>query len=313
MNSVTGQSFLIVISAVFSLASATFSATLAAQDTRLTQLTSDVYLFQTGFHSNIFVVTDDGVVVTDPISPRAAQACLTEIRKITDKPVRYVIYSHDHSDHIAGGAVFQPEARFVAHRNAAAIISERGIPEIVAPDLLVDDRYTIEIGDKIIELVYLGHIESASNLAIYIPADKVLMWVDAVRSFGVPYRYLEGTDLRDFRNALRELRTWDFDYLIPGHGEATDKARLELYTHYFDDLERFTAAEMDRYSQLDHQGKTEKANPEKFFDSYITEIARRVIERMRGDYSGVGGFNDWGPKNAERMAVHLLHERPLDY
>ena len=180
-----------------------FALPAVAQQTSVTQLTPDVYHFRYGFHSNIFIVTDEGVIATDPLSPAAAKACLAEIRKITDKPVRYVIYSHDHTDHIAGGDVYKDEARFVAHRNALAPIKARGIDEIIIPDLLVDDRYTLKLGGKEVQLVHLGRIESASGLAIYIPADKILMWVEAVRSFGAPYRYLVGYDLLDFRNALK--------------------------------------------------------------------------------------------------------------
>ncbi len=304
---------LTAISAAIFLTYTLFSPTAAAQTSSVTQLTPDVYLFQKGFHSNIFVVTTDGVVATDPISPSAAKECLAEIRKITDQPVRYVIYSHDHTDHIAGGAVFRPHARFVAHRSALAAIRARENPQIIAPDVLVDDHHSIEIGGKTIQLTHMGRIESASNLVIYIPQDKVLMWVDAVRSFGVPYRYLEGTDLRDFRNALEELRTWEFDHLVPGHGGATDKTRLELYARYFEDLERHTIAEMARNTQLEHRATMKNVNPERFFDSYISKIAARVIEHMRADYGELGGFDDWSPKNAERMVVHLLHERSFDY
>ena len=49
-------------------------------------------------------------------------------------------------------------------------------------------------------------------------------------------------------------------------------------------------------------------NPEKFFDSYISKVAGRVLERMRPEYGDIGGFDDWGSKNAERTVVFLLHE-----
>lgn len=283
------------------------------QESPVTQLTSDVYLFRHGFHSNMFVVTPEGVAVTDPISPTAAEACLAEIRKISDAPIKYVIYSHDHTDHVAGGAAFGSEATVVAHRNAAAAIRARGLTEIVAPDLLVDDSHTIRLGAKAIELTYFGRIESSSNLAIYVPQDKVLMWVDVVRSFGVPYRYLEGSDLRDLRQALKDVSTWDIEHVVPGHGPATDKKRVKVFSAYFDDLERHAVAQMGRHSQLEHRDHAGDMNPEKYFDSYISETAKQVVEDMRPHYGELGGFDDWGPKNAERMVVYLLHELPFGY
>jgi glyoxylase-like metal-dependent hydrolase (beta-lactamase superfamily II) len=279
-----------------------------SQETSITQLTPDVYHFRYGFHSNIFIVTAEGVIATDPLSPAAAKACLAEIRKITDKPVRYVIYSHDHTDHIAGGGVYKDDARFVAHRNALARIEARGVDEIVVPDLLVDDEYTLEFGGKAIRLVHVGRVESASALAIYIPEDKILMWVDAVRSFGAPYRYLEGYDLPDFRNALKMMRTWDIDIVVPGHGPPTDKKRLILFANYLDDMQAIAEREMAAYTQGEHQSVVGKVNPEKYFDSYISEVARRITKEMRPEYGDIGGFDDWGTKNAERMVVFLLHE-----
>lgn len=279
-----------------------------AQQTSVQKLSPDVYHFRYGFHSNIFIVTDDGVIATDPLSPDAARACLAEIRKVTDLPVRYVIYSHDHTDHIAGGGVYADQARFVAHRDATERIRSRGIDEIVLPDLLVDESESIVLGGKEVRLVHLGRIESATGLAIFVPEDRILMWVDAVRSYGAPYRYLEGYDLLDFRKALEELLAWDFDVLVPGHGPPTDKSRLTLYAKYLDDMREIAEAEMAAYPQSEHRAVAGNVNPEKYFDSYISTVADRVMERMRPEYGEIGGFDDWSGKNAERTVVFLLHE-----
>lgn len=280
----------------------------AAQETDVTRLSDDVYHFRYGFHSNIFVVTDDGVIATDPLNPAAAAAYLAEIRKVTDLPVRYLIYSHDHTDHIAGGRVFDEQTRVVAHEASLPRIRARGIEEIRPPDVLVGDRHVLQVGNKEVRLVHLGRIESASSLAIFLPEDKVLMWVDAVRSFGVPYRHLEGYDLFDFRHALNEVKRWDFDVLVPGHGPPTDKRQVELFADYLADLQRFAEREMATYTQADHAAVIGDVNPERFFDSYIATVAGRAMEKMRPAYGSLGGFDDWGPKNAERTVVFLLHE-----
>ena len=68
-----------------------------------------VYSFGGGPWSyySMFVVTDEGVIVADPVNPDLASAMMTEIKTITDKPVKYVIYSHNHWDHISGAKVFK--------------------------------------------------------------------------------------------------------------------------------------------------------------------------------------------------------------
>lgn len=72
--------------------------------------TDNVYIFRYQGHQSMFVVTTAGVIATDPIGLRRPQAVTTyidEIKKVTDQPVKYVIYSHAHYDHIAGGQPFK--------------------------------------------------------------------------------------------------------------------------------------------------------------------------------------------------------------
>jgi len=68
----------------------------------LTKVTDNVYSFRFLTHRAMVVVTSDGVIVTDPINSVAAQNMMDEIKKITNKPVKFVIYSHNHWDHVAG-------------------------------------------------------------------------------------------------------------------------------------------------------------------------------------------------------------------
>ena len=80
--------------------------------------TDGVYIFRYQGHQAMFIVTPEGVIATDPIGERrpAAAAYIAEIRKITQAPIKYVVYSHGHFDHIAGGQPFKDQgATFVSH------------------------------------------------------------------------------------------------------------------------------------------------------------------------------------------------------
>ena len=100
--------------------------------------TDNVYIFRYQNHQAMFVVTPAGVIVTDPISygrPQAAKTYLDEIRKITKAPIKYLIYSHHHYDHIAGGKVFKDEgATVVAHRRAKERLAQLKGLDVVIPD-----------------------------------------------------------------------------------------------------------------------------------------------------------------------------------
>ena len=72
--------------------------------------TDNVYVFRNGNHQSMFVVTKDGVIATDPVAygrPTGGQQYIDEIKKVTDKPIKYLIYSHHHFDHAAGGKAFK--------------------------------------------------------------------------------------------------------------------------------------------------------------------------------------------------------------
>src|ERR1044071_5418030 len=72
--------------------------------------TENVYTFRYGNSQAMFVVTRDGVIATDPVGygrPQAVTTYIDEIKKVTDKPIKYLIYSHHHYDHIAGGQPFK--------------------------------------------------------------------------------------------------------------------------------------------------------------------------------------------------------------
>ena len=87
-----------------------------AQDVKreITQVTDDVYRFQNRFHVNMFVITGDGVVVTDPINDAAASWLRAEIGKLTGQPITDPIYSHSHGDHASGGSGYGEIANILA-------------------------------------------------------------------------------------------------------------------------------------------------------------------------------------------------------
>ena len=93
-----------------------------AQTRQITQLKDDVYRFQNNHHYSVFVVTQAGVLVTDPINASAAQWLKAEIAHMTDQPITHLVYSHSHADHASGGLAFGDGLTVVAQENAPATI-----------------------------------------------------------------------------------------------------------------------------------------------------------------------------------------------
>src|SRR5262245_17708572 len=122
--------------------------------------TENVYVFRAGNHQSMFVVTSAGVIATDPIGygrPQMVSTYVDEIKKVTSQPIKYVIYSHHHFDHIAGGKPFKEAgATFVAHKRANERLAVLNDPHTVLPDQTMDKGRSIKLGATTLELTYVG-------------------------------------------------------------------------------------------------------------------------------------------------------------
>lgn len=118
--------------------------------------TDNVYVFRYGNHQSMFVVTSAGVIATDPIGDGRPQAVVTyvdEIKKVSSQPIKYLIYSHHHFDHTAGGKPFKDAgATIVAHKRAQERLVALKDPHTILPDETVDAAPTITLGDTTLEL-----------------------------------------------------------------------------------------------------------------------------------------------------------------
>src|SRR5215467_3723755 len=204
----------------------------------------NVYIFRYVRHQSMFVVTPEGVIATDPIGLRrpAARAYIEEIRKITNAPIKYVIYSHSHFDHIAGGQPFKDlGAVFVAHKNAKARIVALQRPDVVVPDQVVDRKRTIALGGTTLELIYVGKNHSDSTLVMRLPKERIIFTVDWIPLQTVPFRGMADTYLPDIEDGLKTVIAMEWDRLIPGHpgpdgDQIGTKEDAKLALSYLQDL-----------------------------------------------------------------------------
>lgn len=190
--------------------------------------TDNVYVFRNGNHQAMFVVTSDGVIATDPVAygkPFGGQQYLDEIRKVTDRPVKYVIYSHHHFDHIAGGKAFKEAgATFIAHRRAKERLSKILDPHTVLPDEVVGDKgRTIRLGGTVLELTYHGLNHSDSTLVMRLPKEKIVFIVDTIPVGAVPGRGMIDFHPMETEKFMKDVLAMDWQRLIPGHPGPNDR------------------------------------------------------------------------------------------
>jgi glyoxylase-like metal-dependent hydrolase (beta-lactamase superfamily II) len=184
--------------------------------------TDNVYIFRNGNHQSMFVVTKDGVIATDPIAygrPTGGQTYVDEIKKVTDKPIKYLIYSHHHFDHIAGGKAFKDAgATVIAHRRAKERLAVLKDPHTVLPDQTVGDQgRNITLGGTTLELKYAGLNHSDSTLVMRLPKEKIIFVVDVLPVGAVPGRGMIDFYPLEAEDSIKKIIAMDWDRLIPGH------------------------------------------------------------------------------------------------
>ena len=190
--------------------------------------TDNVYIFRNVNHQSMFIVTSEGVIATDPIAygrPTGGQTYVDEIRKVTDKPIKYVIYSHHHFDHIAGGKAFKDAgATFIAHWRAKERLAALQDPNTVLPDETVGDNgRTITLGGTTLELSYLGPNHSDTNLVMRLPKEKIIFVVDTIPVGTVPGRGMIDFYPIESEAFIRKVIAMDWERLIPGHPGVGDR------------------------------------------------------------------------------------------
>lgn len=209
-----------------------FAQAALAQDAKraVTKITGDVYRFQNNFHFSVFVVTGNGVVVTDPINADAAAWLKAEIAKITNQPITHLVYSHSHGDHASGGSAFGEVPAVIAHANAPAAIDG------VEPTIRFQDEMSFTHGGKTFELTFLGPGHGTDLIAMIVRPENVAFIVDAAAVKRLPYRDFPGANVDDWTNQVRKLETLDFQIFAGGHGPVGVKADTTSARLYMEEL-----------------------------------------------------------------------------
>ena len=200
-----------------------------------------------------FVVTQEGVVMIDSCnSPLDSRRMLAAIKKVTDKPVVFLIDTETHNDHTANHFVFSPPATIINHEGAGVAMRKgfdpkRGetlaakSPELreavqgykmIAPQIEYKDRMTINLGERTFELIYLKNVHSEADTAIWLPKERVLFAAAAAVVRGLQ-NLRPSVVIADVLASYKLMKALNPEVVITGHGPPTTAKVFDEYEQFY--------------------------------------------------------------------------------
>jgi cyclase len=256
-------------------ASLAVSGAALAQDLgpQVKKLADGVYVHTgKGFESNSgIILTEDGVVVIDTgQNAIEARDVMATIKKLTPMPVRLVIDTEPHADHTTGHFVFSPPALVVAAAGGGESMrgADRAAPDriqraaatspqmkealegyrFIPPHIEYQDKTTLNVGGRTIELIYMKGVHSESDTAVWLPKERVLFSASAfvVGQINILRPFVT---IPDILAAGKMMKALNPEHVVPGHG-TPGTAKI------FEDGEKYYALLVERVGAMAKAGKS---------------------------------------------------------
>ncbi len=253
-----------------------------------------------------FVIGSDAVLVVDTFAtPAAAEELASEIRKLTPLPVKWVVNTHYHLDHVGGDAVFTSAgARVVAHENVRAWIRTENLKwrkeitaedretlsRLVLPDVVHRDGLTIWLGDRKVDILSRpGH--TGGDSIVFVPSANVLYGGDLIWRNTVPNLIDASTEawVNTIDGFLQEHPAATF---VPGHGDVGKALDVRYFRDYLSGLRIAVARGLA-------EGKSGR------------DLAEAILASQQTRYGTWKWFDAFGPRNVEQTEQELRGVKKL--
>jgi len=276
-------------------------------ETTVTELAPGVFFRKTQVEPEFigcnqgWVIFKDYVLVIDANFPNQAEELIKEVRKTTDKPIRYVFDTHYHGDHADGNIIYENlGAISIASENSKQLFETKGIAgfrksqkdkpeeygklEYRQPSLYFPRKMVLDDGTQRVELIHFGHAHTAGDAVAWLPKQGILFSGDACVNGA--FNYTGDSNTESWIGVLTEMQKLPIKKMAPGHGETSDKNLIATQKRYFVEIREFIQSAIDKGKSLE-KIKEEISLP--FYKKWTgVDVKERVenIEHVYGELTG---------------------------
>jgi glyoxylase-like metal-dependent hydrolase (beta-lactamase superfamily II) len=262
------------------------------------EVAGGVHWITDGGYQNGFVVCESSVIAIDAPPSIGGESVMRAIRDVTDKPISHVVYSHYHGDHIGHADVYPSDAIRVGHQDTADLLRRFADRRRPPNEVTFDERYRLEVGGKVLDLIYRGPNHAPGNIFVHAPEQRVLMCVDLFYPGWVPFANIAmSKDIPGFVAHHDYALELDFEHLIPGHlTRLGTREDIEIGREYILDVRRAAQNALERCQVTNAQAAAEVGTENVYvyfkllYDKAVGAAAGPLIEKWTGRLGGVETF-----------------------
>lgn len=238
------------LAAAILLSAVPFTSTATA---KASKVAGNIYQYSTGHgYTSLFVVTTAGVIAIEPANTKHAKGMVAAIKAVTKQPIRYLLHSHNHWDHSAGGKAFRDAgAKILAHKEAYDWMKANPRGDVALPDEgWTGKRKDIKLGGTTVEMHYVGMSHGLGMTVFRIAEQKVAYIADIVTPKRVLFSIVPDFNINQWKRALKEVEALDFNKAVFSHsgsGSAVgSKADVVANREFIEDLQKAIVAEFKK-------------------------------------------------------------------
>ena len=188
-------------------------------------------------NSGVIIGDDSVMIVEAQATPRLAGKVIEKVREVTDKPITHVVLTHYHAVRVLGASAFGAD-QIIMGEKARAMVAERGqedwdseffrmprlfeghesIPGLTWPTTTFNDRMTVYLGKRRVDLMHVGRAHTAGDIVVYVPDSNTMFTGDIVEYHSACY--CGDGHFHDWPGTLANIRNFSLDAIAPGRGDA---------------------------------------------------------------------------------------------